>query len=549
MKLFKQPLVVGYILSGILVGPYVLKILNSNEQIELFSKIGITILLFIVGLSLRPDTIKETGKVSLITGLGQIIFTSVIGFGVMILLGFDKITALYGSIALTFSSTIIILKLLSDRGDLEKLYGKISIGFLLVQDLVATLLLVVIPFLGSFATRDEGMESAFILLFLKGVVASFILYLISKYILPKLFNYLAKSQELLFLFSVTWGLVLAGLFHKMGFSIEIGALIAGVTLSASNYSYEISSRMRSLRDFFIVLFFILLGSNLVLSEIGLSVIPALILSLFVLIGNPLIVFILMNLLGYRKRTSFMAGLTVAQISEFSLILMAVGLSMGHISQSAVSLITLVGIITISGSTYLVLYADQIYEKIRPFLSLLEIKKNNHEDNKSFDIAHDMIIFGYGRVGYEFVKVAQKTNASYLVVDYNPDIISNVNNKGINFKFGDVEDVEFLDEIQVIKAKKVVSTIPDFDVNMLLIKHYRNKNKDGVIVTTSHYIGETKKLYGAGATYVIMPHYLGAYHASDMLQKYEKEKDVFDKSKEIQFLQIENQEKIELESLK
>lgn len=549
MKLFKQPLVVGYILSGILVGPYVLKILNSNEQIELFSKIGITILLFIVGLSLRPDTIKETGKVSLITGLGQIIFTSVIGFGVMILLGFDKITALYGSIALTFSSTIIILKLLSDRGDLEKLYGKISIGFLLVQDLVATLLLVVIPFLGSFATRDEGMESAFILLFLKGVAASFILYLISKYILPKLFNYLAKSQELLFLFSVTWGLVLAGLFHKMGFSIEIGALIAGVTLSASNYSYEISSRMRSLRDFFIVLFFILLGSNLVLSEIGLSVIPALILSLFVLIGNPLIVFILMNLLGYRKRTSFMAGLTVAQISEFSLILMAVGLSMGHISQSAVSLITLVGIITISGSTYLVLYADQIYEKIRPFLSLLEIKKNNHEENKSFDIAYDMIIFGYGRVGYEFVKVAQKTNASYLVVDYNPDIISNVNNKGINFKFGDVEDVEFLDEIQVIKAKKVVSTIPDFDVNMLLIKHYRNKNKDGVIITTSHYIGETKKLYGAGATYVIMPHYLGAYHASDMLQKYEKEKDVFDKSKEIQFLQIENQEKIELESLK
>jgi Kef-type K+ transport system membrane component KefB len=178
MKLLKQPLVVGYILSGILVGPYVFGILSSPDQIELFSKIGITILLFIVGLSLRPETIKETGKVSLITGLGQIIFTSVIGFGLMILLNFDKITALYGSIAITFSSTIIILKLLSDRGDLEKLYGKISIGFLLVQDLVATLLLVIVPLLGSLSLSGGPSRNSVFSLFIKGTIASlgFIFY-------------------------------------------------------------------------------------------------------------------------------------------------------------------------------------------------------------------------------------------------------------------------------------------------------------------------------------------------------------------------------------
>jgi len=545
MKLLKQPLVVGYILSGVLVGPYVFKILHSSDQIELFSKIGITILLFIVGLSLRPENIKETGKVSLVTGLGQIVFTSIIGFFLMVFLGFDKITSLYGSIALTFSSTIIILKLLSDRGDLNKLYGKISIGFLLVQDLVATLLLVVVPFVGSFSSSSgDGMGSTFLILFLRGVGASIILYFISKYILPKLFNYLAKSQELLFLFSVTWGLVLAGLFYKIGFSIEIGALIAGVTLSASNYSFEISSRMKSLRDFFIVLFFVLLGSHLVLAGIGSSIVPAIILSLFVLIGNPFIVFILMNLLGFRKRTGFMAGLTVAQISEFSLILIALGLSLGHINKEAVSLITLVGIITIAGSTYMVLYADKIYSKIKPFLSLIEIRKNNQENNKDTNNSYDIIIFGFGRVGYEFVKVAKKMNHTYLIVDHDPGVIKNIQNLGLNFKFGDAEDVDFLDEINMTDAKKIISTVPDFNTNMLLTEHYREKNKDGVIITTSHFINRAKALYSKGSTYVIMSHYLGAYHASEMILKHETEKDVFEKAKEIQISQIENQQKEE-----
>jgi len=316
-----------------------------------------------------------------------------------------------------------------------------------------------------------------------------------------------------------------------------------VTLSASNYSFEISSRMKSLRDFFIVLFFILLGSQLVLGEVGSAVVPAIVLSLFVLIGNPTIVFILMNLLGYRKRTSFMAGLTVAQISEFSLILVALGLSFGHISQSAVSLITLVGIITIAGSTYLVLYADPIYEKIKPLLSFLEIRKNNHENNIEKSETYDMIIFGYGRVGYEFVKIAEKINATYLVVDYNPEVINNANDKGINFKFGDAEDVDFLEEIQITKAHKIISTIPDFDVNMLLVKHYREKNKDGIIITTSHFVADAKRLYESGTTYVIMSHYLGAYHASEMILKHHnQEKDIFEKSKEIQLSQIESHEK-------
>ncbi len=537
MRAMRQPLVVGYLLTGILVGPFVLDLLRSSEQIEVFSKIGISILLFIVGLSLNPDTIKETGKASLVTGLGQILFTTIVGFALMTMLGFDPVPAMYGAIALTFSSTIIVLKLLSDKGDLGKLYGKIAIGFLLVQDLVATLLLVVVPLIGAQATGGESAGGVILDLFFKGAGAGLVLYGVSKYLLPRLSSFFAQSQELLFLFSLSWGLGLASLFYSIGFSIEIGALIAGVTLSVSSYSFEISSRMRPLRDFFIVLFFILLGSQVLLSDLSSIVIPAFTLSFFVLVGNPLIMYLLMNLLGYRSRTGFMAGLTVAQISEFSLILMALGLSLGHVDQELVSLITLVGIITIAGSSYLILYGDRLYAFLRKILRVFEIRKHPHRERHAGEGLHEMIIFGYGRVGFEFVRTAQKLDVSYVVVDYNPETVSNLRGEGVSFRFGDAEDVEFLEEIHLEKAKVVVSTIPDPNVNLLLVRQYRAKNSEGIIVVVSHSVPETKALYLEGASYVVMPHYLGAEHASKMITKSGLDVTMFEKARNAQLAQI------------
>jgi Kef-type K+ transport system membrane component KefB len=537
-RMLKQPLVVGYLLSGVIVGPYFLNILKSNDEVALFSQVGIAMLLFIVGLSLNPATVKETGKASLITGLGQIIFTSVIGFFLMKFLGYSNVVSMYGSIALAFSSTIIILKLLSDRGDLNSLYGKVSIGFLLVQDVVATILLIVVPLVGSHNASggDIGME--FFRLFISGTVVSVGLYLIAKYILPKFSDYLACSSELLFLFSVSWGLVLATVFYKIGFSIEIGALIAGVTLSASKYSFEISSRMRPLRDFFVVMFFVLLGSHLVLSQIGTLFYPALVLSLFVLFGNPLIVFILMNVLGYSKKTSFMAGLTVAQISEFSLILMALGLSLGHFDQSAVTLITLVGIITITGSTYFVIYADFFYRRVGKFLDLISFNKKESNENHHASAGYDMYIIGYGRVGSEFIEKAKTEHLNYVIVDYNPEVFAKGKDKDINSCFGDIEDVEFLEEIGISAAKIIVSTAPDTNANILLLKHYRKTNKDGVFIAMAHTVDEANDLYKEGATYAVLPHYLGAYHAAQMISDFSHNKEIFAQCREYQSKQIE-----------
>ncbi len=533
----KQPLIVGYLLSGIIVGPFFLNILQSSHEIELFSKIGITILLFIVGISLNPSSIKETGKTSLITGVGQVLFTSVIGFMIMKGLGYSNIASMYGSIALTFSSTIIILKLLSDRGDLGTLYGKISVGFLLVQDIIATLLLIIIPLVGAHSASKESIGLKFFVLFVSGVASSIGLYLIAKYILPRFSNYFARSQEILLLFSVSWGLVLSTFFYKIGFSIEIGALIAGVTLSASKYSYEISSRMRPLRDFFIVLFFVLLGSQLIVSNIASLLLPAIILSLFVLIGNPFIVFILMNILGYKNKTSFMAGLTVAQISEFSLILITLGFSLGHLNQQVVTLITLVGIITIAGSSYFIIFADKIYDKLKHILKYISLhKKEIIEENNKNDL-YEIIIFGFGRVGLEFVEEATNKNLRYIAVDYDPKISNSKQAKNINYRFGDVEDIEFLEDINTSKANIVISTIPDVQTNMFLARYYRSRNPTGVLLIMSHSVMDAKKLYEEGATYVILPHYLGAYHATQMISNCKENPEVFEKAREIQKKQI------------
>ncbi len=521
MRAFKQPMVVGYIATGILVGPYVLNVLHSKDDIELFSKIGISILLFIVGLGLNPDIIREVGKASLVIGLGQVLFTELGGYYIVRLLGYDQTVSLYVSAALTFSSTIIILKLLADRGDTTKLYGKIAIGILLVQDLIATITLLIISILGSKAVGgDVQMYSAAWTeigdLIIKGFMVVVSLYFISKYILPKLANFIAGNQEVLFVFSLAWGLGLASLFQFLGFSIEIGALVAGVTLSVSPFAYEMGSRMKPLRDFFIILFFILLGAQMVLSDFSALLIPAILLSIFVVVVKPIIVFIMMNLMGYRPKTAFSTGLTVAQISEFSLILITLGLSLGHITQSVASLVTLVGIITISASTYLVIYADGLYLSLRKPIRLLEFRRMHMHEKKGSDQSFDVLIFGYDRVGYDFVKAAKNITEKYVVVDFDPQAIKKMQATGVPFRYGDAEDLEFLQEIGFHEAKLVVSSIPDFKTNLLLVQYYRKQNPTGIVITLSHEIRHAKELYLAGASYVVMPHFLGAKHASELI---------------------------------
>ncbi len=525
MRLLKQPLIIGYILSGILVGPFFLNLIQSSETINVFSEMGIAFLLFIVGLHLSPKVLKHVGKISLITGMGQIIFTSLIGYLIGKLLGFSIITSIYIAIALTFSSTIIIMKLLSDKDALEKLYGKISIGFLLVQDLVAILILIVVSSLASGAGASNILFSTII----RGVFLVAVLIPISYYILPRLSDFFAKSQELLFIFAISWGLGLSLLFLYAGFSIEVGALIAGVMLSISPYSFEISSKLKPLRDFFIISFFIILGSQMAFGDISHLIFPAVIFSLFILIGNPLIVIILMGALGYSKKTGFMAGLTVAQISEFSLILIALGVKIGHLTQEILSFVTMIGLLTIAGSTYLIIYSDAIFKKIRKSLTIFERKRVREKEIPKKN--YHYILLGYNRIGFSVVKSFSKITRNFLIVDYNPEVVKELQKRGFDAIYGDVDDSEFLEGLRMDKASLIVSTIPEKETNQLILDILGRKKGGPIVLLTGRQIEDAIELYGAGADYVILPHFLGGEYTAKLIREAKSDHRIYQKEKQ------------------
>ncbi|MFH1900141.1 MAG: cation:proton antiporter, partial [Patescibacteria group bacterium] len=294
VKWLRQPLIIGYIITGIVAGQAFLAWV-SRDSLESFSQIGITLLLFIVGLSLNPKTLKEVGKVAFLTGIGQIIFTCIIGYLVARWLNFGLVPALYLAMAMTFSSTVIILRLLHERGDQDTLYGRIAIGFLLVQDFVVMIILAMVAGISNAA--GIGFFTLAVELFAKLIIIGIVVVVLMKFLVPKIDSKLAHNKEILFLASLALAFIMAALFNQLGFSMELGALLAGIMLSLSPYEIEISSRVRPLRDFFLIIFFIVMGSRLEIALFDAYLWQAIVFSLFILIGNPLIVMLLMGSMG------------------------------------------------------------------------------------------------------------------------------------------------------------------------------------------------------------------------------------------------------------
>jgi len=512
MRLLKQPFIIGYVLTGLLIGPYFLEVPVSTGFLDAFSEIGIAILLFVVGLSLSPKEVKDFGKSILFVSIGQVSITFLSGFVLAKILNFELISAFYIAIALTFSSTIIVLKLLSDKRDLEKLYGRIAIGVLLFQDLIAALALVIVS---TFSNGSNVVSEALFVLF-KGGLLTGVVVLVCLFVLPRLSLFFAESQEFLFIFSLGWGFGLAALFRYLGLSVEIGALIAGVALSITPYSREISSRLKPLRDFFILIFFILLGFKISVGSIGEIAIPLIAFTLFVFVVKPIIIMSLTWWVGYNKKTSFLGGFTLAQISEFSLILVLLGASVGHINEKVLSVITLVGLITIAGSSYIIVYSEKVYPHLSGLLDFFESKKSYKEQ----DIlsSYDVVLFGCNRVGYDFIEAFKSLGQSFLAVDFDPDIVTALRSSDINVRYGDAEDGEFIDDLNLKDSKMIISTIPDFEANMFLLDKTKGTARNLIVIVISYSIDEALRLYDAGADYVILPHFTGGRLIADWARK-------------------------------
>ncbi len=513
MRVLKQPLIIGYIITGLIIGPQFLNVFKSTETLLIFSEMGIAILLFIVGLHLKPTELKDYGKSTLIVGLGQILITTGLGFLLSTLLGFSLVTSLYIGMSLTFSSTIIVLKLLADKKDLEKLYSKISIGVLLLQDIVAALCLIA---LSTFANGNSQGISSILQMLIKATFLTLVLSLVSVYVLPKLSDFFAKSQEYLFLFSLGWGFGLATLFTYLGFSVEIGALVAGIALSVTPYSQEISSRLKPLRDFFVVMFFIVLGSQINLGDIQNLLMPLFVFLIFVVVVKPFIIMFLVWVTGYTKRIGFFSGTSLAQISEFSMILCLLGLKLGHLEQSVVSLVTFVGILSILFSAYIINYAEKLYPHLSTFIPFVDKKSFKREVDLINN--YEVILFGCNRVGFDFINEFKELGTGFLAVDFDPEIIKELHEKNINCTYGDAEDAEFLEDISVDQAKIVISTIPDAESNLFLLSKIRDTNTDSTVILISYNVDEAIKLYENEASYVILPHFIGGEFAANLAKE-------------------------------
>ncbi|MBS4012975.1 MAG: cation:proton antiporter [Bacteroidetes bacterium] len=528
-QILKQPLIVMFIALGILVGPAVLDVVKSKDNIHLLSEIGIAILLFIVGLKLDLRIIKSVGRIALLTGLGQVLFTSLIGYFIGIGLGFSSLHSFYIAVALTFSSTIIIVKLLTDKKEIDSLHGQIAIGFLIVQDIVVILVMIVLSTIGK--QQDTHIMQEIITTAVSGLILIILTIIMMRYVLPKISFFLAKSIEMLTLFAVAWAVTLAMAGDLMGFSREVGAFLAGVSLASSQFKDVISSRMASLRDFLLLFFFVNLGINLNLNVIGQQVPEALIFSVFVLVGNPLIVLIIMGIMGYRKRTSFLAGLTVAQISEFSLIFVGLGLAVGHINDEIVGLITLVGLITIGLSTYLILYSHQIYDFISPALKIFQRKIPYRELNYKLEIPSnfDIIIFGLGRFGGNIADMLDHNpEISYLAVDFDPEIVKQNKEKGRTIIYGELDDPEIIEQIPLEKTKCIISTVRDSDASMKLIRSLKRNNYKGKIYLTALNEKDIEMMTPCGADEILFPQQMAAtnFYNSVIVNLIDKDDSVF-----------------------
>lgn len=531
--LLRQPMIVSFIAVGVLAGPSALGLVDTTENIDLLAKLGIAVLLFLVGLKLDLKLIRTLGPVALATGLGQVTFTSVIGFAIGLALGLDTLNAIYVAIALTFSSTIIIVKMLSDKREVDSLHGRIAIGFLIVQDLVVVIAMMALSALGigSGSEGDQSTLEHIGMVLLYGLIMLGFVLLFIRYLATPIVSRIARSQELLITFAIGWAALLAAIGSHLGFSKELGGLLAGISLASTPFREAIVARLSSLRDFLLLFFFIALGSQLDLGVLGGQVGPALVFSLFVLVGNPMIVMVIMGYMGYRKRTGFLAGLTVAQISEFSLIFMAMGLSLGHVSADSLGLVTLVGLITISLSVYMITYSHSLYNKLEPLLSLFERrhayreeKLDMHEPTRK---SVDVILFGLGRYGKAIAHYLEQEGFSLLAVDFNPDEIRRWRAKGKEGMYGDASDPAFIASLPLDGVKWVVSSMPQHDVGLThedprlaLIEGLKQRGyRGGIAVSTQ--ADDEALLRDKGATLILLPFYDAAGQAVVRMKEVEQ----------------------------
>jgi Trk K+ transport system NAD-binding subunit len=376
--------------------------------------------------------------------------------------------------------------------------------------------MIAIAAFGAGRTGDGSLAIVAATMVLKGLGLLGVVAALSVRGLPALAARLARLPELLVLAGIAWAVALAAASEALGLSKEVGAFLAGASLASTPYREAIGSRLVTVRDFLLLFFFIDLGARLDLSLVGASLGPALVLSAFVLVVKPVIVMGILGIMGYGKRTGFLVGVTVAQVSEFSLIVSALGVTVGHIGPAAMSLATTVGLVTIALSTYLIIHSGRLYERLSPWLARFERRSRHREEGVSAPAQADVIVFGLGRYGSGIVRHLLLRNRRVIGVDFDPEALARWKAEGLPVLYGDASDPELFGHLPLDRVKWVVGTAPDIETNRLLVRHLHERGFRGKIAVASRTADEGDTLRLDGADVLLRPYADAAEQAVDAI---------------------------------
>lgn len=500
------PLIIAYLLSGVTLSLFHVFDTNQLLILHVFPDIGIALVLFLIGMELDLREIKALGKPIIISGVGQVIITTFLGFLIASTLGFKQLESIYIGLGLAFSSTVVVIKLLLEKREVSSLYGKLSVGISLVEDVIAIIVLMFISLNQSTSVFSLQNITPLILLVLKGIGLFVITYVLSKEFARYVFDNIAKSTELLFLTAIAWCFLFTVLAQLLGFSVEIGAFLAGLGLASSPYHFQIQGKIKPIRDFFLALFFVFLGLQVQFSDILHGLPSIIIFTLCALLLKPFVYLIFLGVFGFRKHTLFQTALNLSQVSEFSLIVFVVGLKSGLVSPFALSVMATVGVLSIALSSIVITHSRTFYAYIAPFVHFFVHKSKIHflESGLERELDDHIVIFGAHHISEPLLTHLTDKDIPFVVMDVNPHLVRELKEKGINAIYGDMADPEVLDSLHLEKAHLIISTVSYAQDNEIVLDECkRRKIRAKIIVTADdeHHAKELKKL---GADYVILP---------------------------------------------
>lgn len=514
----RQPLLVGFLVAGLLAGPQVLGLVTEREPFEVLAELGIVLLLFAVGLKLHPSAVRRLGLLALIAGTVQVVVTSALGFVLARALGFDVLPSVYIGVAFSFSSTLVIVKLVSDMRDEETLHGRLAVALLIVQDVWVVLVLVALSLfeVGQVEAGAGGLIVELLWVLAAGVALLGVAYGAMRVVFPRVLGWLARSKDVLLVFSLAWAVVVAAGASWAGLSTQLGGFVAGLAMAGSEYSDAVGSRMVSLRDFMLLFFFVVLGAQLDFGLLGGLLLPAVVFALFVFFLKPLLVIVVLSFAGFRGRTTFLTASMMGQTSEFGLVLGAMGLSLGHLGGGAMGLITVVTFLTMAGSTYVVLNNRRSYERLRPWMDRWERlgKKPDLEEDEEAE-PPDVVVFGLGRFGGGLARRLEQRGYRVWSRDFDPRMVERGRQQGLDAAYGDAEDPEYLSQMPWEGVRLVVSAIPQVTANRVLTKGLEHAGYKGRLVATAHREEDEMRLREYGLE-VLLPFEKAGELAADRL---------------------------------